>query len=363
MTATNELPLKAGERLILPTDPMIQYMGRIDDEDPKHPVFHYVCSSIHLRVTGGVLRMFLTNLHNCWENRLGVIVNGVQQAVLLQEQGDSVVDLSGMLGDEENDVLIFKRQDSCHAFVLHGFAVAEGAVLLPLPPMPERRMEVYGDSVSAGEVSEALDYAGKVDPPHNGQYSNGWWSYAWQTARMLNAQLHDIAQGGISLQDGCGYFNAPDYLGMLSCWDKVHYNPFLGPVKDWDFRRYQPHVVVVAIGQNDAHPDNYMERDPEGEKAAKWRADYRALIEKLRGVYPKAEIILSTTILGHAKEWDEAIDRVCRDMSQTDRHIHHFLYEKNGCGTPGHIRANEAEGMARELSAFIEGLGEEIWKR
>ena len=355
--------LHPGERLIRPTDPNLQYMGRIDDENPEAPVFHYVCSSIRLRVTGGVLRMFLTNIHNCWENRLGVIVNGKQHAVLLPESGDAALDLSGMLGAGENDVLIFKRQDSCHAFVFHGLAIAEDAQLLPPPSLPARRIEFYGDSVTAGEVSEALDYAGKVDPPHNGQYSNGWWSYAWQTARMLNAQIHDIAQGGISLQDGCGYFNAPDYLGMLSCYDKVHYNPFLGPVKNWDFKRYRPHVVVIAIGQNDAHPDNFMERDYEGDKARQWRSDYRLLVEKLRAEYPAVEIILTTTILGHAKQWDDAIDSVCRDLQRTDGHIHHFLYEKNGCGTPGHIRANEAEGMARELSAFIEGLGEDIWQR
>ncbi len=29
---------------------------------------------------------------------------------------------------------------------------------------PVRRIEVYGDSVSAGEVSEATAYAGKADP-------------------------------------------------------------------------------------------------------------------------------------------------------------------------------------------------------
>ena len=31
-------------------------------------------------------------------------------------------------------------------------------------PLPERKIEVYGDSVSAGEVSEAVDYTGEEDP-------------------------------------------------------------------------------------------------------------------------------------------------------------------------------------------------------
>lgn len=50
-----------------------------------------------------------------------------------------------------------------------------------------RKIEVYGDSVSAGEVSEAVDFVGKPDPEHNGEYSNCWYSYAWMTARKLNA--------------------------------------------------------------------------------------------------------------------------------------------------------------------------------
>ena len=46
-------------------------------------------------------------------------------------------------------------------------------------------MEVFGDSVSCGEVSEALKYVGKPDPEHDGEYSNSWYSYAWITARKL----------------------------------------------------------------------------------------------------------------------------------------------------------------------------------
>ncbi|MCH5287962.1 MAG: electron transporter RnfD [Christensenellaceae bacterium] len=345
-----------GERLILPTDPCLQYSGRIDDENPDAPVFHYVCSFIRLRLTGGLLKLALTNIRNCWENRLGVIVDGEQTAVLLPESGDAVIDLSGYLHGGVNDVMIFKRQDSCHAFVFHGLIVAENAEVSAPPALPERRMEVYGDSVSAGEVSEAEDYCGKVDPEHNGQYSNGWLSYAWQTARLLNAQLHDIAQGGISLQDGTGYFNAPDYLGMLSCWDKAAYNPFLGERKPWDFARYTPHVAIIAIGQNDAHPVNFMQDDFDGEQARQWREDYRRLVSLIRGKYPKAHIVLSTTILGHAPQWDEAIDMVCRELQKTDSRVHHFLYEKNGCGTPGHIRGSEAAGMAKELAAYIDSL-------
>jgi hypothetical protein len=52
---------------------------------------------------------------------------------------------------------------------------------------------------------------------------------------------------------------------------------------------------------------------------------------------------------------------VCRELSQTDGRVHHFLYSKNGCGTPGHIRGSEAAGMAKELAGFIETLPD-VWE-
>jgi len=346
--------LHPGERFVRPSNLLIQYTGRIDDENPDAPIFHFAASSIRLRVRAKRLRVFVRNIHHFWENRLGVIVNGEQQAVLLPENGEAIIDLSDRLTGGENDVLLFKRQDSCHAFVFEGLGL-EGE-LLPPPERPLRRMEVYGDSVSAGEVSEAEHCCGQVDPPHQGQYSNSYLSYAWQAARLLGAELHDIAQGGISLQDGTGYFNAPDYLGMLTCYDRVSYDPTFGPCKPWNFRRWTPHVVVVAIGQNDAHPENFMEADYEGEKARKWRQDYAHLISLLREKYPKAHLVLTTTILGHSPQWDQAIDQVCREMQEKDARVHHFLYTNNGCGTPGHIRGSEAAVMARELADFIETL-------
>ena len=87
--------------------------------------------------------------------------------------------------------------------------------------MPPRRIEVYGDSVSAGEVSEAVDYVAKSDPEHNGEYSNSWYSYAWIAARKLDAQLHDIAQGGVALLDNTGWYHEPDYIGMEHVWNKI----------------------------------------------------------------------------------------------------------------------------------------------
>ncbi len=336
------------------SDPRLQYMGRIDWEDPENPIWVYACTCVRVRFTGSFVKASVTNFRGCWDNYLGVIIDGVQSKIKLAQSGCQCYTLAKDLPEGPHELLLFKRQDSCHVIQLHGLGFAEDALISAPDPLPDRKIEVYGDSVSAGEVSEAVDHCGLADPPHNGEFSNGYYSYAWCAARRLNAQLHDIAQGGAALLADTGYFHAPDYQGMEVIYDKIQYNDQITPTKPWDFARYTPHVVVVAIGQNDNHPDDYMEREPKGEKVRHWQAHYAAFICRLRALYPKAHIILSTTILNHHSGWDEAIQGVWEQLG--DHRIHHFLYSNNGRGTHGHIRIPEAEKMAAELSAYIEAL-------
>ena len=95
-----------------------------------------------------------------------------------------------------------------------------------------------------------------------------------------------------------------------------------------------------------------MAQNYDCEASKHWRSAYAWWIRAIRAKYPHAQIILTTTILGHDAAWDRAIDEVCRELSQTDGRVHHFLYSKNGCGTPGHVRANEAAEMAKALAAY-----------
>ena len=180
------------------------------------------------------------------------------------------------------------------------------------------------------------------------------------TARMLNAQIHDIAQGGIALMDGQGWFHEPDQIGMESAWNKIRFNKTFGELTEWDFNQYTPQVVVVAIGQNDNHPFDYMSEDYMCEKAILWRKHYTEFLKKLRQVYPKASIVCCTTLLEHDSSWDKAIDDVV--VSMGDRKISHCIFKRNGAATPGHLRIPETYEMARELADYIENLGIEEWK-
>ena len=327
--------------------------------DPFAIVWTYPGTFVRMKFKGTQLFIHVRNKHNYWNNYLGVAEGDAQTKLLLPEEGEATIEIPlQTTQDNIHEVTIFKRQDACHELTILGFEINcntdDECELLEASPLPPRRIEVYGDSVSAGEVSEAIDYVAKADPEHNGEYSNSWYSYAWIAARKLDAQLHDIAQGGVALLDNTGWYHEPDYIGMEQVWNKMRYNPDYGTVKEWDFSKYTPDIVIVAIGQNDSHPDDYMKTDYEGEKAKNWRIHYRQFLAKLRETYPDAWIICCTTLLQHDIGWDMSISQAVLDIA--DKKISHCVFQRNGKATPGHLRIPEAEEMAEELCHYIHSL-------
>ncbi len=347
---------------VLPTNEAVSYMGRIDFTDPERPKVFYAGSTVTLRFTGTKAAAKILNHKYYNIQELGVIIDGKQTKVTFEDSCEPIaLTLAENLENTQHELILFKRQDATHYFEFLGFDIDGEA--LPAKEKPARRIECYGDSVSAGAVVEAVEYTAKCDPEgHDGIYDNSWYSYSMITARNLGAQLHNIAQGGIAILDGTGYYHAPTYIGMESAYDKLCYFPE-GPVSSWDFGRYVPHVVIMAVGQNDPHnegnPDNCI---ADSAFRSRWMSKYKEILTNLRKHYPRAVIILTTTVLCHGREWDEAIDSAMQELkAEGMENIYHYLYRRNGSATPGHPRIYEQYEMAEELTAFISSLGDKIW--
>ncbi|MBR6160041.1 MAG: hypothetical protein IKQ40_07030, partial [Lachnospiraceae bacterium] len=247
-------------RYILPDDPKLQYCGRIGRGNNGMPEMVFPCTYVKWRFKGSSAAIVTDVRRFYFDVYMGCFIDGVQYTVRLHEginrtillkDGVPVCNeniyqtrLSGVKkpdgspsDTEEHEIVLFKRQDACNIVEFCGIELDREARLLECGSLPEMKIEVYGDSVSAGEVSEALDCAGKPDPEgHEGVYSNSWYSYSWITARKLNARLHDIAQGGIPLLDGTGWYGSADGLiGMESIYDKIRYSPDVKHAEKWDF--------------------------------------------------------------------------------------------------------------------------------
>lgn len=361
-------------RLITYTDQAFQYQGRTEKtEDGLLWVFPY--TQTRFRFTGTSLSVRLRNHWNYGDIRLGVIIDNTQYSVRIpspaeptlpayaeEDEGVLTLRIADHLPDIEHKAVVFKRQDGgMHYMEFVGVAVDDDAhIEAPLEMPSTRRIEIYGDSVSCGERNEAVLYTGKPDPDADlSSYSNAWYSYGAIAARALGAELRIIAQGGAPLINGIGWFNAPDHMGMESIWDRVRYNPALGESSMWRFDDYEPQVVIVALGQNDSHPNDFMADDYDGDEAVHWRVRYADFVRALRGRYPHARIVCTTTVLEHSAQWDRAIRETVEAID--DPRISYFGYTRAGSGTPGHPRIAEDEEMARELVAYLDTLGADIW--
>lgn len=373
-------------RMVDPVHDELVYCGRIDDTVPDAPVFVQPGSFVRISFSGSSwVKAVVINKRRWSDSWIGALADDKQYKILLEKNGEpEVVTLTeGLEKDTIHDVTLFKRMDQCHEYTFLGFLMEYGARVEKARRLPRKKLEFYGDSITDGGVAEALDYVRRPDPEHNGEYNNAYFSFAWATARKLHAQAHIVAQGGIALMDGTGYYeNRNGKAGMESCFDKVYFYPAdefqtedkqkktvqekdtiglpaLQRMEKWNFARYTPHVVVVSIGQNDAWPEDFMREDFYGEKAQEWRNHYKNWILSLREIYPQAWIVLTTSPLYHHPGWDRSIGRVCTELN--DPRIVHFLFEETGRGTPGHVRVPEAMTMALELSGFIEGLSDRLW--
>ncbi len=340
------------KKLIPADSDCLQYMGRIDWDDPQRPVLAWPASCVETIFTGTSVGVVFRNIRMQDYTSLGYIIDGVQGRLEMGDEcDDTLYMLAEDLEDKEHTLKIFKRLAAAHYVDLAGIVVDKDSELRNPEKKYDYKLEVYGDSVSAGEVTEAIWYEGQCDPSHHSQYDNSHFSYASSLARKLNAELHLMGQGGIALFDGTGYFCSDQHTGMLSCYDKIEYSPYK-PTKPWDFSRFSPDAVIIAIGQNDHNPEPERIKTPEYRR--KWKDGYISMLNSLREKHPDAKFVLILTVLGHDRTWDDALDEIVEEVNSPD--VTHFMFTRTGRGTNGHPRATEQEEMACELYEYFKSI-------
>ncbi|MCM1579690.1 MAG: electron transporter RnfD [Ruminococcus sp.] len=338
---------------------LIAYTGRVDKRG-EGVGFYYASSQAEVKFRGTEIYATV-NMNSVWGSiALGYVIDGREGKVPVHKYNDGKeikYQLANSLEeDKEHTLILFKRQAANHSFTLVSFE-CNGEFMQP-DPRPALKLEFYGDSVCAGEVSEAEDFAGRCDPAsHDGAYDNSYHSYTWRTARLLGAQFHNIAQGGIAVFDDTGWFHAPKMIGMESVYDKLCYFPEGGEITRWDFSRYTPDIVVFALGQNDQHngitgKDDVNIYNPD--TRTHWKEGYKKLARSVHSHYGGGtKYIFLTTLLMHDPEWDRAIDEITAELNAEGQKCYHFMFKRNGAATPGHPRISEHKEMAEELSEFI----------
>ncbi len=342
---------------ILHNDKNVLWMGRRDVTSDETRLFHAGAQAI-LRFKGTKLNVTINNFCVWGSLNLGVVIDGEMKGIPLSHDNnckDVTITVAENLSDDVHNVIIYKRHAGNQHLFIKSFET-DGKFMTP-DALPERKIEVYGDSVCAGDVIEAYDYVAKSDPEgHDSKFDNVWNSFVMQTARNIDAQVHNICQGGIALFNGTGYFHMPDFIGLESTYDKTCYFPEGGDITTWDFSKYTPDIVIIAIGQNDQHNGETDQNDRNISDPVyrnEWETAYIKMVRDLDKHYGGAKFVLTTTILMHDADWDNAIEEIKDELNGMGIKAYHNMFSRNGAATPGHPRLSEHTEMAEELTRFI----------
>ncbi len=113
---------------------------------------------------------------------------------ILAPYGDNTVSLASRLPDGIHTVTLVCNQDSTSGILqFKGFNLDTGRGLLRPNPVPNRRIEFYGDSVTSGGTQDPL----VMSPDHgsDSQYtSNVWRSFDGYMGREMGADYRSISK-------------------------------------------------------------------------------------------------------------------------------------------------------------------------
>ncbi|MBL7741558.1 MAG: hypothetical protein JNK14_20230 [Chitinophagaceae bacterium] len=314
----------------------IEYTGRIDFSDPKLPRFWQPGVYISFRVKGNYCGI-IVNDEELWgknHNYLELVVDGKTMRLQTKTKRDTIV-VPGLSGGIHNVTLVKNTEANIGYLELTGILCNE--LIEPLGK-PERKIEFIGNSITCGTGNDQ-----SLVPCGKGVWQdqhNAYLSYGAITARKLNAQYHLSAVSGIGLMHSCCNMD----VIMPQVFDKVSMRNNAIP---WDFKKYQPDVVTVCLGQNDGVQDS-----------AAFCNNYIRFIKKLREYYPRATIICLTSPMADAsltafmkKTLTAVVEKVKREGDK--KVASYFFSRQYSSGCDYHPSLEEHQQIADELTRFI----------
>ncbi|MGF1539982.1 MAG: GDSL-type esterase/lipase family protein [Pleurocapsa sp.] len=324
-----------------------QYLGRIDRSTASSPIFAYPATACQFNFEGTTLQLKITEDNWGNHNYIGVYLDDNPEPIVIELETSSeprTYEVVNNLSDTQHRALMVKRTDFFTGeFSFQGIVIDHGKNLLPPDPISSRRMEVYGDSITVGGIVES-DNVGEQDPPGNNKHlDNSYASFGAMLAQDYQADFHLIAQSGIALTNGYGYWF--EGTGMESVYDK--YKP-LPNARVWNFNNYQPDLIIIALGQNDS-ASVVGKEEISGEQ---WKKNYQKFIINLREEHPQAYFICMFPNMFHDPVWDtyltEAVNQYRQKFPRAK--VYSLITEQV---TPGHPRVSEQRLMADALKNLI----------
>jgi hypothetical protein len=330
-------------------DIRIYYQGRINQADTAAREFYWPGTSATINFSGTGISALLQDEKGL--NYYNVIVDSRPPVKLKLNAGKQVYMLAENLPAGRHTLQLFKRTEWEEGTTrFYGFQLTGNGKLLKAPAAPKRKIEFYGNSITSGYANEDSILTDGDSP--EGQYKNNYLSYAAVTARYFNAEYRCTSKSGIGVLVSWFPLIMPEMYNRL--------NPNNAD-SHYDFSAYQPQIIVIDLGQNDAsiiaNPNMEQFKARFGTQkpdAAAIIKAYQNFYSTIRSKYPSATIICalgSMSAVQPGSAWPGYISQAVANMH--DRKMLTFLF------TPvkgyAHPRVADDRKMADELIVFIKG--------
>jgi lysophospholipase L1-like esterase len=344
--ASTTLPIKG--QWVKPSDTRLQYVGRMVTTNPDSYRFSYPGTTVMAAFEGTQIKM----MAKPGSGYFMVIVDQAEPfKVAFRGERDSVVTLATALAPGRHTVTVMYTIEG-YQFKpeFRGFILSNEGRLLSLPPLPDRRIEFIGNSITCGYGNESTNPADHFEF----ETENHYFGYAQLTARNLGAIAQIVARSGIGAYRNYGEAKtgSPKY-NMPAQYEYTLYND---QSERWDFSRYVPQVVCINLGTNDLSTNNY--------DVNLLKQGYQKLLGQVRTNNPKAKIVFLCGSMLQGKELEIArkiMDEVTEEAHRAgDAEVYRFDFTPQTgelkYGADWHPSIWQHEKMAGELTAYLRKL-------
>lgn len=335
------------------SDERVRIMGRHIVEDDGAVAFGASGVTFAVRFRGSRLDAHIEDefRDGTGYNWFTVVVDDGEPVRFRTRPGESVYTLAEGLPPGEHMLVLSKATEGQNG---HNRLVSfSGAELLAAPPLPPRAIEFIGDSITSGFGVDpepvACDEGTWFDPTH------AWLAYGPLIARRLNAQWM------LSSVSGMGMYRNWNSLSpvMPDVYDGV-FMEYTEAVTPWDFDRYRPDLVVVALGTNDfsAGDGETPRADLDGPAFVQ---EYARFLGRVHAKYPDARLLLLNSPVFEGEQKERLADYlqqvVARRAAEGDVGIETFSFSgRYVSGCSGHPGLDEQAQMADELEPTVRAL-------
>lgn len=336
------------ELIINYSNPEIEYFGRIDTTQNEGVDMYWSGTSVKINFVGESILASLKD--ETGDNYYNVIIDNDSIHIIRPDTTLNIYLLASNLSEGKHSIEIFKRTEYNRGkTTFFNFVIKGNAKVLP-KLTKKRKLEFYGNSISAGYAVE--DLTGDDSP--DSTYTNNYLSYTALTARHYKAEYRCICRSGIGIMVSWRRFSVntmPEIYDRLIPTDST---------SAWNFSNYIPNIVVVNLFQNDSWlvnlPNNKAFKTRFGSEAPKDDFiinSYKKFISEIRNNYPDANIICilgNMDITEKGSKWIGYINRAVEELND-EKIYSHFIPFK---GTKGHPSIKEQEDISRSLIEFID---------